>query len=174
MRRRARFIASWGIPALALFACGNEPPPIGSDDAATDTNGGDVSQTQKDAAEEAATDATGDSAEDVTTTCTTLASPPSDPTCASCVVSTCCSAWNECQGNSDCVGYVACAQACVADGGTADAGLDADDDGPPVLDDSGTDHPNCFAQCQTAYPNGINDGIVIADCLDNGCAGKCD
>jgi len=154
--------------AAAVVACTSPPPPIGSEDSGADTGKADV---EADAAPVEA----GDDGATEASTCTSLVSPPANQTCATCIQSTCCDTWNECQGNSDCLGYVACAQACA---GAGDAGADAGDGGlqggdTPDGGDGGGLLGNCYTKCQIQFPNGVNDGIVIVDCEDNGCAGSC-
>lgn len=145
--------------AFVATACTTPPPPIGTGDASTPdgAQGGDAATT--DGATVDASEDGGDGG-----TCT-LASPPSDPTCASCVESTCCARWDSCVANSDCTGYVACIRACYPDGGTNDGGTSSDGgEGGGFA---------CASACQKQFPTGINDGIVVLDCEDNTCAGKC-
>ncbi len=151
-----------------LFAaCSDNPPPIGTTDASKDTNDSDVA-----AGDGGQPEAGGDSSSgsDATGSCT-LDSPPSGSTCASCVQSSCCSTWNACVASSDCTGYVACVRLCYPDAG-ADAGPPDPDAG--FINDGGEGAGfACASACQKQYPNGINDGIVVVDCEDNLCAGKC-
>ncbi|HEY1958971.1 MAG TPA: hypothetical protein VGH28_25335 [Polyangiaceae bacterium] len=154
------------VAACALvFACDSPPPPIGSD------AGGDA-KTADVAAPDSGVDASSDGSTqpDSSATCTSLDSPPANPTCASCVQSTCCATWNSCVANSDCTGYVACVRLCYPDASTADAG--------PPNPDAGFDGGEgsafaCAKACMKQFPNGVNDGIVVVDCEDNGCGGKC-
>jgi len=154
--------------AALAAACSNNPPPMGGGDASKDTSAPDVAQAS-DASEDATpSDANGNP--DSSGGCT-LSSPPSNSTCAACLQASCCDAWNTCSSSSDCVGYVACIQICYP----PDAGSDG---GPPAPDAGFTDGGDntgfaCAKNCEKQYPNGINDGIVVADCESNACAGKC-
>ena len=155
------------VAVCTLFAACNSPPPMIGGDAGGDASGADV------ATNEAGADAPSDGSSnpDSSGACTSLNSPPSNPTCASCVQSTCCSTWNSCVVNSDCTGYVACIRVCYPDAG-------ANEGGPPDPDAGFSDAGEgngfaCAKSCEKQFPGGINDGIVIVDCEDNGCAGKC-
>ena len=151
-----------------VFACSDNPPPIGTTDASKDTNVSDVSPSNDGGPSD---DAAGDSSSGDASGSCTLASPPSGSTCASCVQSSCCSTWNACVANSDCTGYVACVRLCYPDAG-ADAGPPDPDAG--VANDGGEGSGfACASACQKKYPAGINDGIVVVDCEDTQCAGKC-
>lgn len=143
------------IACAFAMACDNGPPMLGAGDAAHDAPSGDVST-----ANDASSDGTaGDSSQPACT----LTSPPSNPTCATCVQSSCCATANACSGNPDCIGYVACIRVCYPPDGGVDGGGDGGEGSSST----------CPKTCQTKYPAGINDGIVLIDCEDNKCAGKC-
>ena len=155
----------------AVAACSNNPPPIGTSDASKDSPTSDVAPPNEGGGPDGAP--TDGGSPDSTGTCT-LTSPPSNPTCASCVQTACCQDWNTCAANSDCVAYVACVRACFA----VDAGPDGGPPPPPPPDagfGDGGDNGGfaCAKQCETQYPNGVSDGISVADCENNACAFSC-
>lgn len=146
----------------ALAAACDTPSATGPD-ASKDANGVDAPVYV-----DAAADADGPEAAPACT----LTSPPSDATCAACLTSSCCATTNACTGSTECVAYVACARACApADAGASDAGASLDATGS----DGGGEGSGfvCYKNCMKQYPNGINDAIVLMDCEDNACAGKC-
>lgn len=165
-----------GAAFAVVVACSSEPPPIGSDSGA-DTGAPDASN-----GDAAASDATTEGGGGDGGACT-LTSPPSNPTCATCIQSHCCTAWNSCSGSADCASYITCARACFPDGGApSDAGsFDAGDfdaadfDGnlPPPPDGGEGGGFACVVKCEKAFPNGVNDGSTVIDCEDNACSGSC-
>ena len=146
--------------ALAVAACeDNTPPPLSH-------GGGDASNDA--AVLDGAGDAqASDGAHEGSGPCT-LAKPPSDPDCASCLQAQCCEGANACLGDPDCGGYLACARACPS-------ALDASTGDGAVAVDGGGEGSGfaCFKGCEKQFPNGVNAGIVLLDCEQNACAGKC-
>lgn len=149
----------WVVAAvfgLALGpACTRKPPPVlGAGDAASD-------------ATTLPPDGGADAGSDAGQPCT-LTSPPANAACAACLQSSCCTGANMCLGSAACNDFVACIRACppAPDAGNGDAGIG----------EAGTNEQNpfvCQNDCRTKFPAGSNPGIVLIDCEDNACAGKC-
>jgi hypothetical protein len=157
-----------GSAFVVTLACSSHPPPIDSGDASTEAGGSD-------AATDGATDAGGGDAGGSDGGSCTLTSPPPSQACVTCLESnaSCCTRWNACAANADCTSYVACIQKCYPpDAGTPDAGL-GDGGLPPIGDGGEGGGFACAKACDSAYPNGVNDGTAVVDCLDTTCAGLC-
>lgn len=139
----------------------------------TTPNGNDAGQDGQTTSDGATTNdgaPLGDASVDSAPPCN-LTSPPSNPTCASCEQTNCCAAENSCSASPDCISLVACLRLCYPDasagskdGGTLDATTADSGEGTGFA---------CAKACNKKYPNSVNDAIVVQDCEDNKCAGKC-
>jgi hypothetical protein len=96
------------------------------------------------------------------TTCT-LTLPTGDPTCDSCIETSCCAADNACGTDPDCMNFGMCASDCE--------GIDPDSGLP---DDAGADSGACIATCESTYPTGATELNAIDTCLETTCASACD
>ncbi len=69
--------------------------------------------------------------------------------CSACEVSACEQSFCECYGNADCALYASCVLACDLTDGA------------------------CLQDCNTQYPDGITDVVLLNDCAANACADEC-
>ena len=164
LRRRAMTSKLVACASLLLVACSSSP---GGPDGSTDGQSDVVVDTGIDGTSDAPFS---DGASDAGSC--TLAMPPSNPTCATCLQSSCCATANACLGSSDCLAYVACVEACApSDGGTStgDGGLPE-----AATADSGEGSGfSCYVTCEKQHPNSVNDGTDFIACETTTCATDC-
>jgi hypothetical protein len=95
-------------------------------------------------------------------TCT-LTLPTGDPTCDSCLETSCCSVDNACGSDPACMMFDECISECEF----PDGGLDPDA-GPPSADAG-----ECISVCETEYPTGATELENLDSCLEGTCATAC-
>lgn len=90
----------------------------------------------------------------VSTQCDPLPLGTGLPACDTCLGSSCCAEDQTCGSDQDCMGFVSCVDNCVPSDG-----------GPP--------DQQCYADCQTTYPNGESELNALDSCMQNSCTTEC-
>ena len=94
----------------------------------------------------------------------TLANAPADPTCATCLQTSCCVEANACLGDPDCVALVKCIAACFPDSGSQPDG------GQP---DGSLESGPCMSSCNAMHIKSRNAAAHYGTCVSASCSSQC-
>jgi hypothetical protein len=86
--------------------------------------------------------------------CSSLPLATGEPSCDSCVSSSCCNEDQACGFDQDCIGFIDCMNQCFP--------LDG---GPPDT--------TCESSCETTYPGGANELGTLDTCMQDSCSSTC-